>query len=347
MSTCIVALGDSITDGFAYPMLAAQALARAGKPVPRFVNGGVASDTAADVLARLGRDAISFRPDMVTLSVGINDLIRNVPLAVYDEQIDQILATLREARIEVILLTTSLLTPRHEDAYDRQPEFNMALRRHAREYGHRVADVDFLMERAAGQGAELLEEDGVHPNFAGHRIMAQALLNALDHTDVQVPERLLIEPSPGLIPRWLVKPIVDGHPDSPYVTELNVKSLRPDYRWQAVTLPESTPQEGWWYEQVRQEGFALSLTRQIAPAPRFLAAASLELATARTVWLNLGGYVRAIWIDDACAYQHDGVWRGFHAGRERLPIPLESGSHSILLEVGPQFFFSVTDRRLW
>src|SRR5438876_5404938 len=80
----IVFLGDSITDGHTYPLLLRQALAEAGKPVPVCINAGVAGDTAKGMRQRLERDVLGHLPTLVSLSVGINDILRGVKSADYE-----------------------------------------------------------------------------------------------------------------------------------------------------------------------------------------------------------------------------------------------------------------------
>jgi hypothetical protein len=71
----IVFVGDSITDGHTYPQLVRQALAEAGKPVPVIINAAIAGDTARGMRLRIERDVLVHRPTLVTLSVGINDVL--------------------------------------------------------------------------------------------------------------------------------------------------------------------------------------------------------------------------------------------------------------------------------
>jgi hypothetical protein len=58
----LVFIGDSITDGHTLPLLVEHALTDAKKPVPRCINAGVASDTAALMRARLERDVLVHPP---------------------------------------------------------------------------------------------------------------------------------------------------------------------------------------------------------------------------------------------------------------------------------------------
>ena len=60
----IVFIGDSITDGFTYPLLIRQAIAEAGRPVPTCIDAGVASDTARLMRKRVERDVLPASADL-------------------------------------------------------------------------------------------------------------------------------------------------------------------------------------------------------------------------------------------------------------------------------------------
>ncbi|MBE3069760.1 MAG: hypothetical protein IMZ66_05945, partial [Planctomycetes bacterium] len=166
----IVFLGDSITDGFTYPLLVRQALAEAGRPVPALINAGIGGDTADGMLARLDRDVLAHRPTLVSMSVGVNDVLRGVPAEKYQVRVTAIAARLEAAGVPMLLMTTTVLGPAHAEADARLAAYNDALRRLAARYGRRVAEVNRLMARARDAGEDLLEADDVHINFAGYRV---------------------------------------------------------------------------------------------------------------------------------------------------------------------------------
>ena len=112
----IVFIGDSITDGHTLPLLVRQALADGKQPVPVCINAGVASDTAALMRARLARDVLPHRPTLVTLSAGINDVLRGVKPEDYEKDVDAIVEKLKAEKVPVVLLTPSILGPKHEAA---------------------------------------------------------------------------------------------------------------------------------------------------------------------------------------------------------------------------------------
>jgi lysophospholipase L1-like esterase len=338
----IVFLGDSITDGFSYPRIVRQALSEAGKLVPVCINAGIGGDTAKGMRARLDRDVLVHKPTRMTLSAGINDVLRNVSAEDYAADVRGILERMKREGVPVLVMTTSVLGANHEAADKRLESFNTELTKLAAEFGCAVADVNALMQEARKTGTEVLEEDQVHPNYAGHLVMARAVLNGLGSKDVAVPERMKVEPFPGVIAKWKVKALKDNKP----MTDALVKSLPPDDTWVALSLPEKDLQTHWWAEQTRQEGFALSLEKLAGKAPRYVAVTTIDSKVARRAYINTGAQLQTVWLNGVRVYEAKD-WTGYHAGRERIPVELREGANALLIETGPQFFVSVTEDNMW
>ncbi len=340
MSPRIVFMGDSITDGFSYPLLALQALRTAGRPVPVGINAGIGGDTAAGMRARLDRDVLVFKPQQVTLSVGVNDAARSVPLAAYQADVEAILDRLQAAGVRVCLLTPSTVgDPETEARVQAMGDVVRALAR-ARELP--LADVHAAMLRAQEAGTVVLETDRIHPNFAGHRAMARAVLDAWGQADVAVPAILEVPPPVGLISPWRILPVPDAH--MPWLDEETVRGMRPDATWTTLALPESEPRENWWQEQTRREGFALALEALAGKAPRYVGQATVTSPKARPVSFWTGAALHTIWLNGQCIHRKDAaVWTGYHAGRDRVPAELRAGVNQIVIETGGQFFLSIRE----
>src|SRR5262245_36761678 len=120
----LVFVGDSITDGHTLPLLVRQALVDAGKPAPTVINAGVAGDTAAGMRSRLDRDVLTRRPSTVLFSAGINDVLRGVKADAYEVDLSVVAEALRKKKIPVVLLTTTVLGPKHAAAEKRLDDFN-------------------------------------------------------------------------------------------------------------------------------------------------------------------------------------------------------------------------------
>jgi lysophospholipase L1-like esterase len=338
----IVFLGDSITDYDIYTALVRQALAGSGRPV--CVNAGVCGDTAAAMRARLDRDVLPHRPDLVTLSAGINDVLGNVHPADFERDVAAIAERLHSRKVPLVILTTTVLGPRFAEQDRKLEQFNAALRRVARKYGCQVAGVHERMSAARRGGREVLDTDQVHPSFEGHRLLARAVLDALGHADVPVPARLRRKPLPGLVWEWQVR----GVPAPLVLTGAAVGALKVDGSWRPYHLPEVAPVDNWWCDQVRQTGFAVSLTRVLGlgPARRCQGIASLAAADPHPAYLNTGGFLDAIWLNGGCVYRSAG-WTGFHAGKERVPVRLRAGENTLVIEASGPFFLSCTDNNDW
>ncbi len=108
----ILAIGDSLIagDGLpaadSFPAQLQDALQRQFVGI-RVVNAGVSGDTTADVLRRLPRllSALDQRPVLAIVQVGPNDVLRQVPVARTRSQLEQILLSLGNCGIPVLLTT--------------------------------------------------------------------------------------------------------------------------------------------------------------------------------------------------------------------------------------------------
>ena len=194
--------GDSITDagrsredmnqlGTGYVNFVAAWLS-AQNPERRlvFLNRGVGGNRVYDMEARWTEDCIQLRPDWVSILIGINDTWRRYdsnqlsPITDFEASYRRILErTKNEARAQLILLEPFVLpTPPDRIAWreDVDPRIDV-VRRLAREYGALYVPYDGLFAAASTQREPAFwAEDGVHPTQAGHALMAQAWINAVE-----------------------------------------------------------------------------------------------------------------------------------------------------------------------
>ena len=167
----VVALGDSLTAGLgvtrdeAYPALLEARLRRAGFAY-RVVNAGVSGDTTAGGLRRLDW-VLRSRPEVVIVALGVNDGLRGQPVVGMRDNLVAIVTRLRETGTRVLLVGMRL-PPNYGEAY--ATDFAEAFRAVAR--GTSVAFLPFLLAGVAGDPS-LNQADGIHPNAAGHRIVAE------------------------------------------------------------------------------------------------------------------------------------------------------------------------------
>lgn len=175
----VVFLGDSLTAGYGLPenksftsLLAERA--RAISPDIKVVNGGVSGDTSAGGVRRVDW-LIRGGCDIFVLELGANDGLRGLPPAEMQRNLKEIVFKVRKANPDAqILLLGMLAPPNLGETYSR--DFAAAYQRVAEVES--VEFVPFLLNGVAGVAA-LNQNDAIHPNEAGARIVADTVWSAL------------------------------------------------------------------------------------------------------------------------------------------------------------------------
>ncbi len=204
----IVCLGDSITQqGEAkggYVWLVRQYLTSL-YPEQKFnvINAGISGHRSNDMLARLDRDVIARKPDLVTISVGINDVWhgfqdnhpggdgpKGIPLADFAKNVDVMVTKITQAGAKAVVLSTTVITEDVKSSENKKLKaYNSALRKIAKDHDAIFVDLQKPFHNAivmytdtSPAHVKVLTVDGVHLNPEGNRIMAKSILNALGVT---------------------------------------------------------------------------------------------------------------------------------------------------------------------
>jgi len=174
----IVMLGDSLTSGLglepeqAFPaLLQARFDARGTGFV--IVNAGVSGDTSAGALRRLDW-ALDGGAAVVLVALGGNDALRGLPVADLASNLDEIVRRAKATGARVIL--AGMEAPPNTGP-DYAASFRAVYPAVAKKHGATL--VPFLLDGVAGIEA-LNQEDGIHPNPAGARIIADTAWRALE-----------------------------------------------------------------------------------------------------------------------------------------------------------------------
>lgn len=192
----LLAVGDSLTDDLQswLEILRAALDLRAPGHAVRVVNGGLSAHSTAMVLRRWPATLTAVRPDVVVCCLGGNDVTRvgpgtTKPVVGPDESA----ANLREIRHiaahtgdpDWIWMTP---TPVDEDRVAGYPPFRLGQSRWANDDVLALVErmrafpdpvVDLTAALGVPPGADLVEEDGVHPTLAGQAAIAVAALRAI------------------------------------------------------------------------------------------------------------------------------------------------------------------------
>jgi acyl-CoA thioesterase I len=167
----IVAFGDSLTAGYqlapgqAFPA-ELEALAKSRGLDVAINNAGVSGDTTADGLARIDW-SIPDGTDGVILELGANDALRGLSPEESRKNLEAMIARLRERKIPVLL--AGIVAPPNMGG-DYEAKFNPIYKELAEKYS--LPLYPFFLDGVAAVPAMQLE-DGMHPNGAGTKIMAE------------------------------------------------------------------------------------------------------------------------------------------------------------------------------
>ena len=178
----ILILGDSLTEGFgvlereAYPHLLEEKLnrelsAKTGSAY-RVINGGITGATSSGGVSRIDW-FLQAEPDYLILALGGNDGLRGVPVPETEENLSEILATAGKNEIPA-LLAGMKIPPNYGLTYTS----DFAQMYEDLSKLHDVPRIPFLLEGVGGE-AQFNLPDRIHPNPAGHALIAETVYKTL------------------------------------------------------------------------------------------------------------------------------------------------------------------------
>lgn len=177
--TVVLFLGDSLTEGLgvapeaAYPALVEQEL-KADKREVKVLNGGISGSTSASGVSRLKWHLkAKLKPEVLVLALGANDGLRGLSVPEMKKNLAEVVKLAKANQIRV-LLAGMMMPPNYGKAYT--DAYAQAFPAVAKDEG--VPLVPFLLEGVGGERA-MNQPDGIHPNEAGHKLLARNVLKYL------------------------------------------------------------------------------------------------------------------------------------------------------------------------
>lgn len=202
--------GDSITDcgrfrdaeessnhlgalGSGYAMMAAANLL-AGMPAAglQFYNRGISGNRIVDLIARVRKDIINLKPDVLSILIGVNDTWHEfafpgnngVPVPKYQRVYRELLEEVRErlpavklVLCEPFVLRCGVVSDNWIEEIDQRREVVAGL---ARDFDAVFVPFQSMFDEATKSAPPAYwAEDGVHPSAAGHQLMARTWLSAV------------------------------------------------------------------------------------------------------------------------------------------------------------------------
>ena len=182
----ILVFGDSLSEGFmlkhseAYPALLAKKLRAAGLNF-LVTNASATGGTTGGGLERLPPH-LKHRIDILILELGINDAFRALPIEQIQNNLQQIIDKVKAKNPNVRVVITGMQVPDHTGD-DYVSAFGQMFSDLAAK--NRAALVPYLLEGVAGNPSLNLA-DGIHPNAAGQKILAENVWRVLEPVALEV-----------------------------------------------------------------------------------------------------------------------------------------------------------------
>jgi len=205
----LVMIGDSVTDcgrirpigegevdalGNGYVGMV-DALIQATLPWQRIrvVNMGLSGNTVRDLNLRWQSDVLDLSPDWLSLMIGINDVWRQfdspfqpewgVPLDEYESTLGKLIEQTRPRLKGLVLMTPYFIELNLNDAMRvRMDQYSEVVRGLAKNYQAILVDTQMAFDVALRHMHPMaLAWDRIHPNLAGHMMIARSFLNAIGY----------------------------------------------------------------------------------------------------------------------------------------------------------------------
>ena len=188
-SAKIVCFGDSITGIYyhtggrrAWPEMLEIALRKACPQTDvTVINAGITSQTTVDALARIDKDVLRHKPQLVAVMFGMNDVVR-VPLDTFANNLTEIVRQCRQIQAEVLLCTPNSVYDTKTRPVKKLVQYAEAVRRVGRENNVPVVDCYAAYETVRARDPKewaLLMSEMIHPNMAGHKLFAEEIARAI------------------------------------------------------------------------------------------------------------------------------------------------------------------------
>lgn len=197
-ASAMYVFGDSLQDSSSLPIV-----------IPAVINAGIGGNNTIDLLARLDKDCLSYRPQLTILMAGTNDMnsVKHVPLAEYLANMNVMIKRIKSTGSTLLVLNIlpayqPYLLIRHPESFyqpegvvGRRKQLNDGLEKLVRKNKAHFLDICHRFEAIGKIGLEkdsLIQNmananktDGIHPTANGYRFIALSVYDYLkaNHLD--------------------------------------------------------------------------------------------------------------------------------------------------------------------
>ena len=177
-----VFMGDSITDNWYrfHPEFFTE---------NNYLGRGISGQVTAQMLARFRSDVLNHKPKYVVILAGTNDIAMNQGFVSLDHIFENIVSMAELAKANKIKVVLSSILPADkygwsweissERAISSIKELNDRIEAYAKANGHAYADYFSVMDDGNRGLLKEYQQDAVHPNLAGYKVMEEVIQNIL------------------------------------------------------------------------------------------------------------------------------------------------------------------------
>ena len=203
----ILFFGDSITDmardrkyndliygqGVGYVNLIASELKYSDPVNFEVINRGISGNRIVDLYARVKSDVWNFEPDVLSILIGVNDIwheigdFNGVDIERFEKMYRILLEDTKKRlpNLKIMLLEPFFLvgsaTKEHIEEFSKVKEYAKVVKKLANEFDCAFVPLQDKFDEAAKKfGAEYYLYDGVHPDCAGAKLIANEWLKIFD-----------------------------------------------------------------------------------------------------------------------------------------------------------------------
>lgn len=199
--TSIVFTGDSVTDCFrenaetapygnGYVNLTiAQLICCFPNKKFNFVNTGISGNRSSDLLERFEKDVINHNPNIVTICIGINDVLRKysngdgpVDIETYERNVENMINQTLNKTNNIILLSPYVVEPNKENPMLADMiAYGQVCEKLSKKYNLKFIDLQKCFnEYLKDLNFSIIAPDLIHPSIVGHTIISNLALEKLE-----------------------------------------------------------------------------------------------------------------------------------------------------------------------
>lgn len=158
------------------------------------VNAGIGGQMATDMVARLNKDVLSRKPQLIIWQTGVNDAIRGVPLDAFRKTLVEGITRIQKTGIDMVMIDQQYY-PKF-DKVKNGPAYITAIREIAAQYRvpvvQRFTIMKHLIETKQFTVASMLSPDQFHLNDTAYECLGKLLAHSLQ--DAATAKTITVQP---------------------------------------------------------------------------------------------------------------------------------------------------------